>query len=103
MRRHLIERHAKAAAAGIDDGRGVALYLFKDNEMIEIPMEHGGRLDIADALQTNADGAWSEAEAGGEVHESAQIDTARSDCDFGAKGSEIGLETPGGRDHGETS
>jgi hypothetical protein len=69
--------------------------------MIEIPMQDGGCLDIADALQTNTDGAWSEAEAGGEIHERTQINSTRSYCDLGAKGGEIGFEAPSGGDHGE--
>ena len=102
VRRHLIKSEAETAAAGIDDGGDVALHLFENDEVIEIPVQDGGSLEIANALKANADGPWSKAKAGGKVHESAQIYTAWSDGDFGAKGSEICFEAPGGGDHGET-
>ena len=70
--------------------------------MIHVPVQDGRQFQVPETLEPNANRPRRKADAGGEIHESAEIDAARSYRDACAESCQVGLKAPSGGNHGET-
>ena len=99
--RHLGQRHDAQANAGIVDFRPPAPHTFEHDEMVEIPVQDGGRLQPVQLLQIDPQRPSGELQLARDLDDLLQRCPARAQQKARAQTVEVGVVAVKARDHGQ--
>jgi hypothetical protein len=101
VRADLLHGQGALAHRRVEDGDALAVGLGQHHEVVQVPVQHAGGLQLRQLVELQAHGPVGEAHLLGDFHQPGQGGTARGQLEATTQGQQVGVMAVGAGDHGQ--